>query len=612
MLIQKNVLVSVPPHTPGFYSNLFVVPKANGGLRPVLDLKALNEFIACPTFRMETAQSIRQQLQIGEVTTSIDLADAYLHIPIAAAFQPFLRVAAMGQIWQFQAMPFGLNIAPRTFTNLLTPVAARLRARGIKVHRYLDDWLIRASSVQEARQHTAQVIQLFTSLGLLIRYEKSDLEPRADFVFLGVRFNLLQGLVAPPDTKIQGAIQLIQSILPLRRIKVRHLLSLIGVLSHMADYVPLGRLYLRPIQFFLLSHHKNLREDMNHWVCLRPCFRKALWPWLDLQWLSTGVPLRPHPPQLTLATDASLVGWGAHMDDQLLSGRWGPQETGLHISVLEIRAVRRALAALREQVQDTSVRIMTDSMVAAAYIRRQGGTRSLLLYQEARDLLLWCQQHRVHLTPHFLPGHLNVLADLQSRPHQVLATEWTLQQQVFQRLQSHFPDMAIDLFATRLNNKLPRFVSPFPDPVAVDSDALTIEWEGFRAYAFPPFAVLAEVLGKIARSHMTCVLIAPWWPTQSWFPEALRLLQGPPVRLPPYRRLLCQPHRPIYHHNPAWLNLHAWPLSSSASDRRAFQTELQHLRLVTSGPAPADSISLTGAPSASGVGSMDWIPCIPL
>ena len=612
ILIAKNVLVSVPANTPGFYSNLFVVPKNTGGFRPVLDLKALNRYIACPTFRMETAHSIRQQLQVGEFTTSIDLADAYLHVPISADFQPYLRIAAQGQVWQFRAMPFGLNIAPRTFTNLLAPVAATLRAQGIRVHRYLDDWLIRASSVQEAQQHTDQVIRLFHSLGLLVRLEKSDLVPRTDFVFLGVHFNLALGTVAPPADKIRRVIQLVNTILPQSRIQIRHLLRLIGVINHMADFIPLGRLYVRPVQFFLLSLQKDLREDLDHWVSIRPTLRKALWPWTDPQWLGASVPLRMPPPTLTVATDASLVGWGAHMEDQLLSGLWSLHESQLHISVLEIRAVHRALEALQDQVFGTSVRIMTDSMVAAAYIRRQGGTRSLQLYREARDLLLWCHQHQVHVIPHFLPGHLNVLADLQSRPHQVLSTEWTLQQRVFQRLLSHFPQMEIDLFATRLNNKLPRFVSPFPDRLAEDSDALTVEWDCLQAYAFPPFAIIPEVLHKVAQSDMSCVLVAPWWPTQAWFPEALRLLQGPPVQLPHYRRLLCQPHRQVYHHQPAWLNLHAWPLSGNASGRRAFQDVLRTLRPAICGPAPPGSTSPTGGPLPPGAGNTDWIPCIPL
>jgi len=610
-LVDKRALVPADP-SPGFYSHLFVVPKNNGGFRPVIDLKRLNQYIVCPSFRMETPQSIRRQLRVGEFTTSVDLADAYLHIPVAPAFQRFLRIAVQGQVWQFRAMPFGLNIAPRTFTNLLSPVASFLRARGIRIHRYLDDWLIRAESVQESLHHTDQVLQLFDSLGLLVRREKSDLVPRMAFVFLGVHFDLATGLVAPPSAKILGVVQLVHSILPQSRIRLRLLLRLIGILNHVADYVRLGRLHLRPIQFYLLTLQVDLRHDLETLVPIRPGLRLALLPWTDQQWLGASVPLRPPTPTLTLATDASRVGWGGHMGHHLPSGRWSLEESQLHISLLELRAVRYALRALAPQVQGRSIRIMMDNVVAAAYIRREGGTRSMTLYTEARCLLLWCQDHRVHLTPHFLPGRLNVLADYQSRPDQVLATEWTLDTAVFRRLQTHFPLMAIDLFATRLNHRLPMFVSPFPDPLAVDSDALTMEWDGLQAYAFPPFAIIPEVLFKVGRSDMSCVLISPWWPTQPWFPEVLRLLMGPPVQLPHYRRLLSQPLRQVYHQRPEWLSLHAWPLSGSVSVRRAFQSELRRLRLATSGPVPSDCTSRTGGPSGSGAGSMDWMPSIPL
>ena len=43
----------------------------------------------------------------------------------------------------------------------------------------------------------------------------------------------------------------------------------------------------------------------------------------------------------------------------------------------------------------------------------------------------------------------------------------------------------VDLFATRYNRKLDLFVSPVPDPLALDADALSISWENLWAYAFP-------------------------------------------------------------------------------------------------------------------------------
>ena len=72
---------------------------------------------------------------------------------------------------------------------------------------------------------------------------------------------------------------------------------------------------------------------------------------------------------------------------------------------------------------------------------------------------------------------------------------------------------ASDLFATRFNHKLPQFVSPVPDSLAVAVDALTLTWEDLDAYAFPPTAILGKVVEKLQDSPCRrLILIAPGWP----------------------------------------------------------------------------------------------------
>jgi hypothetical protein len=82
-LLQKVAVELVnPPLTPGFYFRLFLVPKKNGKMRPVIDLSVLNQHLIVPHFKMETNRSIRGSIHLGMWTTSLDLTDAYFHIPI--------------------------------------------------------------------------------------------------------------------------------------------------------------------------------------------------------------------------------------------------------------------------------------------------------------------------------------------------------------------------------------------------------------------------------------------------------------------------------------------------------------------------------------------------
>jgi hypothetical protein len=69
-----------PPLTPGFYSRLFLVPKKNGKMRPVIDLSVLNQHLIVTHFKMETNRSIRDSIHLGMWTTSLDLTDAYFRV----------------------------------------------------------------------------------------------------------------------------------------------------------------------------------------------------------------------------------------------------------------------------------------------------------------------------------------------------------------------------------------------------------------------------------------------------------------------------------------------------------------------------------------------------
>ena len=67
----------------------------------------------------------------------------------------------------------------------------------------------------------------------------------------------------------------------------------------------------------------------------------------------------------------------------------------------------------------------------------------------------------------------------------------------------------IDLFATRDNNKILMFVSPFPNERAWAVDTLAITWSGMWAYAFPLFLLILLVLQKIREEQVELVLVAP-------------------------------------------------------------------------------------------------------
>ena len=126
----------------------------------------------------------------------------------------------------------------------------------------------------------------------------------------------------------------------------------------------------------------------------------------------------------------------------------------------------------------------------------------------------------------------------------------------------------VDLFATRLNHKVPLYVSPVPDQNVWDIDALNINWSGLTAYAYPPTA-LSQGDPKIRQSSCLIIVIAPAWPGMHWFWDLVQLSTEIPLQLPVSRTLLKQSHNYVFLSNPQHLNLHTWCLGVDRSKNKA-------------------------------------------
>ena len=104
-LLPKNAIERVENvKSLGFYSRLFLVPKPHQRWRPVIDLSRLNTFLHIEKFKMDTPESIRTSLIPGEWVSSIDLSDAYLHIPIHPNSRKYLRFCNRSQVFQFTSL----------------------------------------------------------------------------------------------------------------------------------------------------------------------------------------------------------------------------------------------------------------------------------------------------------------------------------------------------------------------------------------------------------------------------------------------------------------------------------------------------------------------------
>ena len=166
--------------------------------------------------------------------------------------------------------------------------------------------------------------------------------------------------------------------------------------------------------------------------------------------------------------------------------------------------------------------ILSDSSTVESYIFHQGGTHSFSLCQLALDLLRWYRQRKILLSASHIVGDQNLVADFLSRGN-FLPSEWTLDENIFVLVCQSFGQPEVDLFASALNYRLPRFCSRTADSQTWAVDAFSTPWRNFLGYVLLPFGLFPKVLVKIALEESEILLLAPLWPSRPWFPRLLSL-----------------------------------------------------------------------------------------
>ena len=126
LMLQKNAITEVTPDSPGFYSNVFLIPGKKGFRRVASShrSKESGRTYSRPSFPYVHTSSVLSSIEKGDYAFKIDLQDAYFHVPIHPSSRKYLRFAFENRVYQFRVLPFGLNTAPQVFTRLGHTVTA--------------------------------------------------------------------------------------------------------------------------------------------------------------------------------------------------------------------------------------------------------------------------------------------------------------------------------------------------------------------------------------------------------------------------------------------------------------------------------------------------------
>ena len=296
-LIIKQAIVQVSDSPALSLSPIFVIPKRSGGLRVILNLKAINVFIPPQHFRMETLVSILPTISPQDWAISLDLKDAYLHVPIHPESHRLLGFQYQNRTFHYQVLPFGLRDSPWVFTHLVATLVSHLRYRGIRIHHYLDDWLVLASSRDLLLSHLQEVLLCAQSLGFLVNWEKSSLVPSQVPIYLGAALDFPRQIARPADHWIVSLILLVSRLVASPSAPARLWQQFLGHLASLKDLVVDCLFLSRPLQIYFLRHFRPLRDSPDLLIPLSPEIRVFCLAWASREFLLAGNPLFPLLPR---------------------------------------------------------------------------------------------------------------------------------------------------------------------------------------------------------------------------------------------------------------------------------------------------------------------------
>jgi hypothetical protein len=532
--------------TPKLVLPIGVATNDAGKRRLILDARYLNLWTPSPDMSYETLTDFRYGLKPGDVMFSVDHKSGYHHVPLTEESRTYVGFQLDGQYYMFTVLPFGMAPACYIYNTLSSVLAGYLRAHGIHLIFYIDDFGISIPKEWpewKRRLVVAAVFMTFFCAGYYVSLEKCDLALEASLRLLGFTVDTANQRFAVPQDKWERIHCLMIQVIEAGGGSRTTIESLVGKLQALALAVPCVPIFLRSWHDLMARAARRGKQ----WIAATP---NALADLEVLEDLRSWEPLSSWKPErhVRLETDASDHGWGAALfidGVQLVGAPFDHDLLDNHISVKETMAVEFALEVLGAFIpKPCHLDVYVDN-TAVQFGLLKGSSPNELARALARSILAWQLRSNVTIHMHRITTKSNVIADTMSRlfgpsGSQVAAFDrravllplgcgmqldrgdHKLGQEWFAALQRVVePEVfTIDICASPANAQLPRFITRDFCAEAVAMDALAYTFPLGAAefvYCNPPWTLIAPLWVHLRQCRVAGAMLFPWVPMYRWF-----------------------------------------------------------------------------------------------
>jgi transposase InsO family protein len=378
-------------------SSAFMVPKANGEHRMVIDYRLINSFTVADAYPLPLIDSLLDSLTAAHFYTRLDLPGAYQLLRMASGHEAYTAFRTEFGMFESLVVRDGLRNAPAVFQHFLNDVLQELLGNGVVV--YIDDIVIYADTIEELRQRTMKVFELLRKAGLYVKAEKCEFE-KEEIKFLGFLVSH-QGVRADP-AKVD-AIRSFPAPHDLRGAR-----QFIGLASYYRRFVknfsnvtaPISKLTKKTEPFRWAAEQEGAFKKVKGILSSAPVIR-------------TFDPTR----EAIIQTDASFYGWGfvvSQLSDEgvehpvsMESGRFTDTETRYTTTEKEFYAILMAFRRTKHLLVQVHSRVITDHLNLKHWMKLQQLTPRQIRWVNELAAFSFTIEYR--------PGRYAVVPDALSR-----------------------------------------------------------------------------------------------------------------------------------------------------------------------------------------------------
>lgn len=153
-----------------YASQMVVVRKKDGKIRLCVDYRELNSRTVKDAFPLPKINEALESLKGSKYFICLDLTQGYLQVSVHQEDREKTAFRALGGLYQFRRLPFGLCNSPATFSRLMSNCFGDWFHKGIII--YLDDILIHGETFEETLQRLEQALQVLRLHGLKLKPTK--------------------------------------------------------------------------------------------------------------------------------------------------------------------------------------------------------------------------------------------------------------------------------------------------------------------------------------------------------------------------------------------------------------------------------------------------------